>query len=213
MQPGEPLAPPVVGPDLVHSGRVVRVEPLDRDDGRRVVRRHLPAAHRPPVRERPRQVPRAGLGHRLDRLRHRRDVQNGLCGRGIDARDQGKAGKRNGQAHDDPHSMRPNRDGSARIASRLDQEKQRAAAARHGSHSCRRCSRGASLTGDRRREMKAIVSLVAAGNLAGIAQEITAMKRLWSKSQFPGLHKRRDDEAELVRTARSTYTPDELIKV
>lgn len=74
-------------------------------------------------------------------------------------------------------------------------------------------NRGSSLTGDRRREMKAIVPLVAAGNLAGIAQEISAMKRLWSKSQFPGLHKRRDDEAELVRTARSTYAPDELIKV
>ena len=74
-------------------------------------------------------------------------------------------------------------------------------------------NRGASLTGDRRREMKAIVPLVATGNLNGIAQEITAMKRLWSKSQFPGLHKRRDDEAELVRTARSNYPPDELIKV
>lgn len=74
-------------------------------------------------------------------------------------------------------------------------------------------NRGSSLTGDSRREMKAIVALVAAKNLAGIAQEITAMKRLWDKNKLPGLHRRRDDEAELVRTARSTYAPDELIKV
>lgn len=74
-------------------------------------------------------------------------------------------------------------------------------------------NRGSSLAGDRRREMKAIVPLVAAKNLNAIANEITAMKRLWDKSKLPGLHKRRDDEAALVKNARSTYPPEELIKV
>lgn len=74
-------------------------------------------------------------------------------------------------------------------------------------------NRGSSLAGDRRREMKAIAALVAAKNLDAIAVEITAMKRLWDKSKLPGLHKRRDDEAALVKNARSTYPPEELIKV
>lgn len=74
-------------------------------------------------------------------------------------------------------------------------------------------NRGSSLTGDRRREMKAIAALVAAKNLEAIANEITAMKRLWDKSKLPGLHNRRDDEAALVKNARPTYPPEELIKV
>lgn len=74
-------------------------------------------------------------------------------------------------------------------------------------------NRGTKLTGDRRKEMKAIVSLVAAKDLNGIAAQITAMKRLWDIKTLPGLHKRRDDEAKLVKNARSSYSPDELIKV
>lgn len=74
-------------------------------------------------------------------------------------------------------------------------------------------NRGASLTGDRRKEMKAIVALVAAKDLNGIAAQITAMKRLWDKNKLPGLHARRDDEAKLVKNARPTYPPEELIKV
>jgi hypothetical protein len=74
-------------------------------------------------------------------------------------------------------------------------------------------NRGSDLTGDRRREMKAIAALVAAKNLGAIAGEITAMKRLWDKNKLPGLHKRRDDEAALVKNARTTYEPEELIKV
>jgi len=74
-------------------------------------------------------------------------------------------------------------------------------------------NRGASLTGDRRKEMKAIVALVAARDLNGIAAQITAMKRLWDKTKLPGLHARRDDEAKLVKNARPTYPPEELVKV
>jgi len=74
-------------------------------------------------------------------------------------------------------------------------------------------NRGASLAGDRRKEMKAIVALVAAKDLNGIAAQITAMKRLWDKNKLPGLHRRRDDEAALVKNARTTYPPEELVKV
>ena len=74
-------------------------------------------------------------------------------------------------------------------------------------------NRGSSLTGDRRKEMKAIAPLVAAEDLKGIAAEITAMKRLWDKAKLPGLHARRDDEAALVKNAREVYPPEDLIKV
>lgn len=66
---------------------------------------------------------------------------------------------------------------------------------------------------DRRKEMKAIVALVAAKDLNGIAAQITAMKRLWNIKDQPGLHRRRDDEAKLVKNARTAYPPHELIKV
>lgn len=74
-------------------------------------------------------------------------------------------------------------------------------------------NRGTSLNGERRKEMKAIVALVAARDLNGIAAQIAAMKRLWNINELPGLHRRRDDEAKLVKNARPTYQPSELIKV
>jgi hypothetical protein len=74
-------------------------------------------------------------------------------------------------------------------------------------------NRGSSLAGDRRKEMKEICALVAAKDLKGIAEQIAAMKRLWDKTKLPGLHARRDDEALLVKNARGTYPPEELIKV
>lgn len=74
-------------------------------------------------------------------------------------------------------------------------------------------NRGTKLDGDKRREMKAICDLVKSKNLGGIADQFLAMKRLWDKDKLPGLHARRDDEAKLVRNARDTYPPDELIKV
>ncbi len=56
-------------------------------------------------------------------------------------------------------------------------------------------NRGTKLSGDSRREMKAIHDHIAAGRLDQVAAEFTAMKRLWPGSE--GLRKRRDKEAEM----------------
>ena len=74
-------------------------------------------------------------------------------------------------------------------------------------------NRGASLSGSRRREMKAIVDLVEAGDLAGIASEIRSMKRLWVGMGLDGLLKRRDKEATLVARAEREYEPSELVRI
>jgi hypothetical protein len=74
-------------------------------------------------------------------------------------------------------------------------------------------NRGPALEGSRRREMKAIRPLVAAGDLAGIAAQIRSMKRLWDIDRLPGLHVRRDREAELLENARNSYPPGELVRV
>ena len=58
-------------------------------------------------------------------------------------------------------------------------------------------NRGTKLTGDSRREMKAIRDHLAAGDLDGVAAEIESMKRLWPNSK--GLRKRRDKEAAMWR--------------
>jgi len=73
-------------------------------------------------------------------------------------------------------------------------------------------NRGGSLSGSKRQEMKAIVPLVAAADLAGIAAQIRAMKRLWG-NDMSGLLKRRDIEAKLIEQADRDYAPDELIYV
>jgi GH24 family phage-related lysozyme (muramidase) len=57
-------------------------------------------------------------------------------------------------------------------------------------------NRGASLTGDRRREMAAIKPLIIARDYQGIASQICAMQRLWPNVK--GLQKRREAEARLV---------------
>ena len=72
-------------------------------------------------------------------------------------------------------------------------------------------NRGTSLTGDRRTEMAAIVPLVAKGNLAGIADQIRAMKRLWPTVK--GLRDRRDKEADLVANATFNILPQDIIAV
>lgn len=72
-------------------------------------------------------------------------------------------------------------------------------------------NRGASLTGDRRTEMAAIVPLVVKGNLAGIAAQIRAMKRLWPTVK--GLRDRRDKEADLVANATFNILPQDIIAV
>ncbi len=72
-------------------------------------------------------------------------------------------------------------------------------------------NRGGSMTGAKRTEMKAIQPLVVAKNLVGIAGQIRSMKRLWDVNTLPGLHKRRDKEAEIIEGANRTYEPIELV--
>ena len=54
---------------------------------------------------------------------------------------------------------------------------------------------------DRRREMRAIRDAVAAGDLAAIAAQLRAMKRLWEGKGLGGLIARREEEAQLVESA------------
>ncbi len=64
-------------------------------------------------------------------------------------------------------------------------------------------NRGGSLKNtDRRKEMRAIRPLVALGDLAGIAAQIRAMKRLWEGLNMGGLLKRRNKEADFIEHAR-----------
>lgn len=61
-------------------------------------------------------------------------------------------------------------------------------------------NRGASVTGDSRREMLNIRNLIPTKDYAAIAQEIINMKRLWIGKGLDGLLKRRDEEAVLVKS-------------
>lgn len=75
-------------------------------------------------------------------------------------------------------------------------------------------NRGDGLSGDRRREMREIRDLLAAGGddlLEAIAREFESMTRLWP--DVKGLRDRRTREAELVRESDRKYTKDELIRV
>ncbi len=58
-------------------------------------------------------------------------------------------------------------------------------------------NRGTDLTGDRRREMKAIQGLLAAGQVGGVAAQFEAMTRLWDPATAGGLIRRRRAEATL----------------
>jgi hypothetical protein len=60
-------------------------------------------------------------------------------------------------------------------------------------------NRGSSLNGDSRKEMKAIVDLVAKKDYHGIAEEIEKSKRLWEGKGLDGLVVRREAEADLIR--------------
>lgn len=62
-------------------------------------------------------------------------------------------------------------------------------------------NRGASLVGDTRLEMRAIVELVANKDYEGIAEEIEKSKRLWEKRGLDGLVIRREAEADLIRNS------------
>lgn len=59
-------------------------------------------------------------------------------------------------------------------------------------------NRGTSMSGDSRKEMKNIQSLVPKKDYAGIAKEIKNMKRLWIGKGLDGLLSRRDEEAALI---------------
>jgi GH24 family phage-related lysozyme (muramidase) len=54
---------------------------------------------------------------------------------------------------------------------------------------------------DNRLEMRVIRELVPSGNLAGIAAQLRAMKRLWMGKNMAGLLRRRDAEAALVESS------------
>lgn len=60
-------------------------------------------------------------------------------------------------------------------------------------------NRGAKIDGDSRKEMKAIVDLVAKKDYEGIAEQIEQSKRLWEGKGLDGLVIRREAEADLVR--------------
>jgi GH24 family phage-related lysozyme (muramidase) len=60
-------------------------------------------------------------------------------------------------------------------------------------------NRGAKLDGESRKEMKAIVELVAKQDYEGIAEQIERSKRLWENRGLDGLVIRREAEADLIR--------------
>jgi GH24 family phage-related lysozyme (muramidase) len=61
-------------------------------------------------------------------------------------------------------------------------------------------NRGTGLEGDRKKEMRTIRDLVPSGDLAAIARELRAMKRLWPT--LPLLVARREAEAALLESAK-----------
>jgi hypothetical protein len=72
-------------------------------------------------------------------------------------------------------------------------------------------NRGTATKGDRRREMKNIISLVAGQDVDGIAAELRSMKRLWNPDTEGGLIKRREKEAQLVENASFNILPEDQI--
>lgn len=66
---------------------------------------------------------------------------------------------------------------------------------------------------DRRMEMKALISLVAKGDMAGIAAQLRSMKRLWDPKKQKGLIDRREYEAQLVENASFDFLPEDIVIV
>ena len=62
-------------------------------------------------------------------------------------------------------------------------------------------NRGSKLDGESRKEMKAIVELVAKQDYDGIAEQIERSKRLWEGKGLDGLVIRRENEADLIRSS------------
>jgi len=74
-------------------------------------------------------------------------------------------------------------------------------------------NRGTAIKGDRRKEMRNIISLVTDQDLDGIAAELRNMKRLWDPDTEAGLIKRREKEAQLVENASFNILPEDQIIV
>jgi hypothetical protein len=74
-------------------------------------------------------------------------------------------------------------------------------------------NRGASVAGPRRVEMANLQRLLRGKTpkLEALASEFESMKRLWP--DLPGLQKRRQREAEVLRAARRVYARDEIVRV
>ncbi|HSN70902.1 MAG TPA: hypothetical protein VLT59_05305 [Steroidobacteraceae bacterium] len=70
-------------------------------------------------------------------------------------------------------------------------------------------NRGSRLTGDSRREMRAIRGQSEARDLPAIAQSLRSMKRLWPTLR--GLVRRREREAEIVEQSDRAYSAAELV--
>ena len=66
---------------------------------------------------------------------------------------------------------------------------------------------------DRRKEMKAIIPLVAKADLNGIAAQLRSMKRLWDPKKQKGLITRRETEALLVENSSFDFLPEDIITV
>ncbi len=74
-------------------------------------------------------------------------------------------------------------------------------------------NRGSRKSGSSRREMKALEALILAKDLAGIAEQLISMKRLWQDRGQDRLLRRREVEAELVRDSKHDYEPAELVRI
>lgn len=66
---------------------------------------------------------------------------------------------------------------------------------------------------DRRKEMKALKPIIAAGNLSGIAAQLRSMKRLWDPKKQKGLITRRENEALLAENGTFNILPENTIIV
>jgi len=66
---------------------------------------------------------------------------------------------------------------------------------------------------DRRKEMKALKPIIAAGDLAGIAAQLRSMKRLWDSKKQKGLITRRENEALLAESGTFNILPENMIIV
>ncbi|MFN4246567.1 MAG: hypothetical protein ACK4EY_02525 [Flavipsychrobacter sp.] len=66
---------------------------------------------------------------------------------------------------------------------------------------------------DRRKEMKALKPIIAAGDLPGIAAQLRSMKRLWDSKKQKGLITRRENEALLAENGTFNILPENTIVV